>query len=256
MTARAFLLREMVKRDFNSRYAGSVGGFLWSLLQPLWTLLLFTWIFSVIIKFDLTGELTQNFAIYLFGGLIPWLAFNEGVSRSATAIVDNGDLVKKVRFPAELLIVSIVLGSLIHSAIAAGVYLVALVLTGEFSPRGLYLLGLALPLQLALTLGLGLFFSALQVFFRDVVQLLIMLLNGWFYFTPIVFPLSPIPENLQKLLAYNPLTPLVGLYRAAFLGGELGSLVQYLPLGLAAGASLFLGWFVFKRLQPSFADEI
>jgi ABC-type polysaccharide/polyol phosphate export permease len=246
----------MVKRDFKSRYAGSVGGLVWSLLQPLWQLILFTWIFSVIIKFDLTGELTDNFAIYLFAGLIPWLAFNEGVTRSATAIIENGDLVKKVRFPAELLIFSVVIGALLHSAIAGIVFVGALIYTQELSLSGLYLLLLALPLQLALTLGLGFLTAALQVFFRDAVQLLTMLMTGWFYFTPIVFPLSALPDSLQKVLRLNPMTPLVELYRGAFLGGSLGAPSNYLSLVGASVLALALGMVVFKRLSPGFADEL
>ncbi len=256
MKSHLFLLREMVKRDLGSRYAGSVGGFFWSLLQPLWQLLLFTWIFQVIIKFDLSGELTQSFAIFLFAGLIPWLAINEGVTRSATAIVDNSALVKMVRFPAELLVLSITIGAFIHSAIAAGVFVGALVVTGELALSGIYLLALALPLQLALTLGLSLLVAALHVFFRDTAQFVTMLMTGWFYFTPIVFPMSGIPENVRRILGWNPLTPLVELYRSAFLGGRLGPLENYLSLVIGAVVLLVAGVAAFRRLNSSFADEL
>jgi lipopolysaccharide transport system permease protein len=256
MTSSLFLLREMVARDFKSRYAGSAGGFLWSMLQPLWTLALFTWVFSVIIRFDLSGELTQNFAVYLFGGLLPWMAFNEGVHRAATCVVDNGGLVTKLRFPAELLVASVVLGALVQSAIAGGIYAIVLGLTGELSLRGFHLLLIAVPLQVAFTAGLGLFAAAIHVYFRDAFQLLSMLLNAWFYFTPIVFPLAVMPERMRAWLELNPLTPLVGLYRAAFLGGTLGPPGKLVPLVVAAVVSLGVGLTLFRRLKGDFADEL
>ena len=256
MASPLFILRQMVQRDFKSRYAGSAGGALWSLVQPLWTLLLLSWIFSVIIKFDLSGELTQNFAVYLFGGLIPWMAVNEGVQRAATCVVDNGGLVTKLRFPAELLVASVVISALIQSAIAALIYGVVLAFTGELDLAAVWLLALALPLQLGLTTGLGLFAAAVHVYFRDAVQVFTMLLNGWFYFTPIVFPLAVLPGRPREALELNPLTPLVGLYRGAFLGGALGPPAKLLPLVIAAAVALLVGVTLFRRLEGDFADEL
>lgn len=253
---RLFLLREMLKRDFQARYAGSALGLVWSLLQPLWTLLLFTFVFSVVLRFRLVGQATENFAVFLFSGLLPWMAVNEGISRSATAITDNAALVKKMRFPAELLVMSIVLGALVHAGIAALIFLALLVSTGQFDPSGLAWLGLALPLQLALTLGLGLLLAALQVFFRDTAQIMAMLFAGWFYFTPIIYPLSQVPDIFRSFIALNPLTALVDLYRAALLGGELASLASTWPLMVAALLSLVLGYAFFRRLEPTFADEV
>src|SRR5215467_11379246 len=99
-----FLLRELVKRDFQGRYAGSVLGFVWSFVQPLWMLLLFTFVFSTVMQVRLVGTRTQHFSVFLFSGLLPWLAVQEGVMRSSTAVTDNASLVKKLRFPAEILI--------------------------------------------------------------------------------------------------------------------------------------------------------
>ena len=101
-----FLLRELVKRDFQGRYAGSALGLVWSFLQPLWMLLLFTFVFSTVMKISLAGARTGHFAVFLFSGLLPWMAVQEGVSRASTAVTDNSNLVKKLSFPAEILVLA------------------------------------------------------------------------------------------------------------------------------------------------------
>ena len=251
-----FLLKEFVRRDFEGRYAGSMLGFFWSLLQPGWQLLLFTFVFSTVLKISLLGERTESFGIFLFCGLMPWLAFHEGVSRSATAITENANLVKKIHFPAEILVLSVVLGGVVHQLIASGLFLAVLLVVGEFHWRGLPLIAVALPIQIAMTVGLGLIVATANTFFRDVGQLLGMVLMGWFYFTPIVYPLDQVPEDYQQLLLINPMTALVDLYREAFLGGYL-SAARGLPwLSITACGVLFLGMWLFRRMKPLFPDEL
>src|SRR3954452_19167426 len=138
-----FLLKELVKRDFQGRYAGSLLGLVWSFVQPLWTLLLFTFVFSTVMKISPVGIRTGHFSIFLFCGLLPWMALNEGVVRSATAVTENAGLVKKLRFPSELLVVSVVLGALLHEAIAGVIFLIVLALLGELTCGGLPLLLMA-----------------------------------------------------------------------------------------------------------------
>jgi ABC-type polysaccharide/polyol phosphate export permease len=251
-----FLLRELVKRDFQGRYAGSLLGFVWSMVQPLWLLLLFTFVFSTVMKTTPLGVRTGHFGVFLFSGLLPWLAVQEGVLRASTAITDNASLVKKLRFPSEILVLAVVLAALLHEAIAALVFLVVLAWVGELSWAGLPLLLLAVPLQIALTLGLGLLLSPVHVFFRDTAQLIGMVLTAWFYLTPIVYPLALVPDGFRRWLALNPLTPLVGLYRQAFLGGGLEGVPGTGFLALAAAVLLSAGFWLFARLKPTFADEI
>jgi lipopolysaccharide transport system permease protein len=256
-TQHLFLLSELTRRDFKGRYAGSALGFLWSFVQPLWSLALFTFLFSTVLKISPgIGERTDNFAIFLFCGLLPWLAVNEGVVRSATAIVDSAGLVKKMSFPSEVLVLAVVLAALLHEAIAAAVFLVVLGVSGNFSLTGLPILLVAVPLQILLTTGIGLFVAALQVFFRDAAQINAMLLQGWFYLTPIVYPLGLVPERYRWVLELNPLATLVTLYRNALLGGELPSLPILAPLLITAPLAMLVGWFFFRRLKPAFADEI
>lgn len=251
-----FLLRELVRRDVQSRYAGSLLGLLWAVAQPLWLLALFTFVFSTVMKITPLGERTESFGIFLFCGLLPWMAIHEGIFRSATAITDNGDLVKKASFPSELLVVSIVLAALVHQAIAAGVFVVVLAATGELSIAGLPYLALAVPLQVLLTLGCAFFVACLHLLFRDTAQLLGMVLNAWFYLTPIVYPMAIVPDEWRGLVLANPLSSLVALYRRAFLGATEGwtdglAVLAVLAIVLFAGAFAF-----FRRLEPDFADEV
>lgn len=260
-----FLLRELVKRDFQGRYAGSLLGFLWSFVQPLWLLLLFTFVFATVMKISLVGERTESFGIFLFCGLLPWTAIHEGVLRSSTAITDNANLVKKLRFPSQILVIAVVLAGLLHEGIAAGLFFIVLVAMGELTWRGLPLLLLAVPLQLALTLGLGLVLAAVHVFFRDTAQILGMFFTGWFYFTPIVYPLSLVDRRIQLLgvelpvrswVEANPLTALVGLYRQALLGEHPALVPGTTALAVVSLALLAAGWWLFRRLRPAFVDEI
>ena len=236
-----FLLKELIKRDFQGRYAGSALGLVWSFLQPLWMLLLFTFVFSTVMKISLAGARTGHFAIFLFSGLLPWMALQEGVTRSSTAITDNSSLVKKLRFPAEILVLAVVLAALLHEAIAAAIFLGVLAFLGELTLGGLPLLLLALPLQIALTLGLGLLLGAVNVFFRDIAQVLGMVFTGWFYLTPIVYPAALVPARFRGWIELNPLTALVELYRQAFLGGRVALVPGTAALALAAAVLLFAG---------------
>ena len=256
MRSHLFLLRELVRRDFQARYAGSMLGFAWSLVQPLWTLLVLTIVFSTVMKNSPVGSRTGHYAIFLFCGLLPWMALQEGVLRASTAITDNSSLVKKLRFPSEVLVLSVVLSALLHEAIAAAIFLGVLAALGELRWGGLPLLLLAVPLQVALTVGLGLLLGTLHVFFRDVAQILGMILMGWFYLTPIVYPAGLVPERYRSWIELNPLTALVGLYRQALLEGEVSWVPGTVRLTLTAAVLLSIGLWIFASLKPAFVDEI
>ena len=254
--AHFFLLGELVRRDFQGRYAGSLLGFLWSFVQPLWQLLLFSFVFSGVLRVSPAGEATDRFWVFLFCGLLPWLAVHEGILRGATAVTDNAHLIKNLRLPAAILVFSAVAGALVHQAIAAGIFLVVLGALGELSPSSLGWLLVALPLQVAITGGLGLLLASINVFLRDTSQVIGMILAGWFYFTPIVYPLAAGPARLHGALELNPWTGLVGLYRAGLLGGAPPATAAAVALLGGAAAALVAGALLFRRLEPGFADEL
>ncbi len=258
MTGQLFLLKELIRRDFQARYAGSALGFFWSFAQPLWQLLLFTFVFSLVLRIRVTleHEMTESFGIFLFCGLLPWMAVQEGVVRGSTAIVDNATVIKKARLPLRTLVFSLVASSLAHEGIAAAVFVVVLGFLGQLGWQSLPLLLLAIPLQLALTFGLGLLACSVHTFFRDTAQLVSMLMMGWFYLTPIVYPARLMPPRVQAWLELNPLTPLVGLYRQALLGDELKWVDGTGTFAVTALAVLALGSWLFARLQDVFVDQV
>jgi lipopolysaccharide transport system permease protein len=166
-------------------------------------------------------ERTENFAIFPFCGLLPWMAVQEGIIRATTAIAENAALVKKMSFPSGLLVWAVVLAALLHEAIALGLFLVVLGVTGELSLSGLWVLLIAVPLQIALAAGLGFLAAVINVFFHDTAQINSMLLQGLFYLTPIVYPLSLVSHRFGKYVALNRLSSLVTLYLEGLLGGTL-----------------------------------
>lgn len=252
-----FLLRELVRRDFSQRYAGSLFGFAWSFIQPIWQLMLLSYVFSLIMRAPLDEEPTDRFWVFLFCGLLPWTAIHEGVMRSATAIVEHADMVKKIRFPSEILVISVSATAILHQGITLVIFIGALAYVGEISWGTLPLLAVALFFQILLTLGLGYLLAAIQVYFRDMVQLLNLVLNAWFYLTPIVYPMAMVPDDYHIFILGNPLAILVDLYRYTFLGGDLHRWLDGLPALAGSTIGLFVvGLLIFRRLKPGFADEI
>lgn len=251
-----FLLRELVVRDLQSRYVGSVLGWFWAIAQPLFQLLLFTFVFSTVMKIPLIGQRTDDFASYLFCGLVVWIAVQEGITRSSTALTDNADLVKKMSFPPEILVLASVLGGFVNGSIATLVFVVVLALLGDLGVGGLPTFLLAIPLQLALSLGLGFFLCSLHTLFRDTAQVVTMFMTGWFYVTPIVYPLSMVPEPYAFWIGWNPLTVLVEMYRQAILGTSVEWIDGTWRLVITAGLLLVLGLVLFRRMRYTFADEL
>lgn len=264
MAKNYFLLRELVKRDFQSRYIGSLLGFLWAFLIPFWQLLLYSFVFSTVMKISLVGERTESFAAFMFCGMLPWIAINDGLVRSATAITDNAQLVKKMSLPSRVLVLAAILGGVIHELVAAVVFVLVLAWTGELNWSGIPFLLILLPLQISLTLGLGQLLCCIHTIFRDTAQALSLVLTAWFFLTPIVYPLGAlesVPTPFKEILMWNPLTILVTLYRQALLaGGDADLSIAWGTglgkLALLAGVAMWLGTKLFRRLSPSFADEI
>jgi lipopolysaccharide transport system permease protein len=243
------VIRALVARDLRSRYVGSALGSLWSLLHPLLQLATFTFVFATVMKVRVTSTTGSDvpFVLYLACGLFPWLAVQEGVLRSATALVDNPTLVKRVVFPVEVLPVQLAAGAVVQQLIATAL-LVALMALWGFPPRAvLVVLPLLVLVQLLLTIGLGWCVATLHVYFRDTAQALGVLLPVWFYLTPIIYPEELVPPALRLVLALNPLTALVRAYRDVLIHGVLPSglgvlwLVAASVLAYAAGARLFAG---------------
>jgi len=251
------LIRNFVRRDLQARYKGSAIGLFWSVVHPLVMLVLYTYVFSSILKVRVgAAEGTESFAIYLFCGMLPWNAFGEGVGRSTSIIRENANLIKRTIFPSEVLPIYPVVSGIFNQLIGLGILLVGMLVTAHrFSPL-ILVLPAVLLLQFALTVGLSWIVAGITVFVRDLGQIVGVVLTIWVFLTPIFYPPTLIPERLRILLVANPMFALIESYRCLILKGQLPSWEILAVLAFVAVPVFLLGYWMFTRMQGAFADVI
>jgi ABC-type polysaccharide/polyol phosphate export permease len=198
------------------------------------------------------GQPGESYTFFLISGLIPWLGINEGLIRSTTTIVDNGALVRRLPLRAELLVAVPNASALIFECIGLAIFLVVAIARGG-SLRFLWLLPVALVIQATLQLGISFFLSAFFVFFRDLTQIVAFLLSILFYLSPILYPVA---GRFEKFFAWNPITPLLGLFRSATLASPLPEAGSIVFLLIIAASVFALGLLFFRRAQPTLVDLI
>ena len=254
------LIIELTRRELSQRYRGSFLGVLWSLLVPFVMLVIYTFVFSFIFKarWNVNGEQASSvdYALTLFAGMTAFNVFSELVTRSATLITGMPNYVKKVVFPLEVYPLVILLVAVVMSFINIGLLLVANLLLAHSISRTLFLLPLAYLPLIFLCLGLGWFFSAIGVYIRDLAQIVPVFTTMMFFLSPIVYPLSIVPEPLQPILQLNPLTTITECFRQSLIwGGPLPwfewSVWTVLSLCLA-----LLGYAWFMGTKKGFADVL
>ncbi|TVR14453.1 MAG: ABC transporter permease [Phormidium sp. GEM2.Bin31] len=255
------LLKTLVQRELESRYKGSVLGNLWAPLTQLSQLLIYTYVFSIVlqVRLELSGVPANNFAygLWLFAGLVPWFAFTTGLSQAASAVVSQTNLVKKVVFPLSLLPLVPVCAAFVESTFGLMILVIFVaIFTQQFHTTLLLMPLLCLP-QLLLTSGLGYLTAALTVFLRDIPQTLNVVLNLWFYLTPIVYPVSTIPEGFRSWIFWlNPLAALAEVYRDAIIVGQIQHWGEWAIAGVVASIVFLGGLWSYRKLRPGFADVL
>jgi lipopolysaccharide transport system permease protein len=246
-----------VKREFQAKYQNSILGAAWNVINPLSMILVYTLIFSKVMKSRMPGESSEfSFSIYLCAGLLTWGLFVEITSRAQTVFLENANLLKKVSFPRLCLPTIVVLNALLNFAIVFTLFLIFLLLTGNFP--GLVILGIIplLVIQITFSIGLGITLGILNVFFRDVGQFYNVFLQFWFWLTPIVYVASILPEGMVQLLTWNPMVPLISGYQRIFLKHlwpDWGALTYVSSLSVAI--CLIAGW-LFHRNSGELVDEL
>jgi len=256
------LLRMLVKRDLEARYKGSVLGNLWSVVNQLSQLLIYTYVFSIIlkVKLSLKGLPEENslvFGLWLFAGLLPWIAFTSGLTQAATSVVSQTNLVKKVVFPLALLPLVPVFSALVESAFGLIILIVFVAFRIGTLHETLGLLPLIWLPQLLFTVGLAYFTAALTVFFRDIPQTILVLLNLWFYMTPIVYPIDVVPETVRDLVLWlNPIAAITQIYRDLILIGQVNHGGEWAVLMVISLLTFSGGFWVYQRLRSGFADVL
>ncbi|ABA58642.1 ABC transporter permease [Nitrosococcus oceani] len=249
------LFRRFLAREIKSRYLGSISGYFWVLVQPLAQLALYSLVFTTIFKVRFPELEQHSFVEFVAIALWPWVAFHEGVMRATTAITNNAGLIRKIALPYELLVYAAVGGSYIVHGV--GFLLVLGVLTMLSAELFLNTLPLVLwlwGLLLLLTLGIALILSALQVFLKDIEHLLAPVFMLLFYASPILYPLSLVPEPFRTLILANPLSYFLDRLRALLMFGEwVPSGADVLAL-LGSGLLFIVGLRLFRRCAGRFEE--
>ncbi|HUP03119.1 MAG TPA: ABC transporter permease [Bryobacteraceae bacterium] len=252
------MLFQLVRRDFEQRYVGSAMGWIWGLIQPLVLLLSWTLVFGFFLKQQAPPGV-HSYALFLFAGMLPWMLFSETLQRSASSIVEQGNLITKTVFPAEIVPVSIFFSSLVGHALALVLMAVAACIWQ--GPPSVFLLLLpvyAFAIGL-MAVGLGWIAASLHVFLRDTAQVLSVALTFWFWVTPIFLSEKYYLANpwTSALLAANPLAYAVRGYRAMLLGYPATPSAADLGIALGSGAAVFvIGGLFFRHMKRGFADVL
>jgi ABC-2 type transport system permease protein len=246
-----YLIYNLVLRDLKVKYKGSTLGFLWSLLNPLLMIVVYTVAFKYVMKIKV-----PNFPIFLFSALLPWNFLSSTLSMGVTSITGNSNLVKKVYFPREVLPLSIVLVNLFHFCLSFLVLIPALLFFKIIPGFSFLFLVVIVFFQTLFVLGLTLLASALDVYYKDVKHFLEVLLNLWFWLTPIIWPLNLVPEKLQDYVYLNPFTAFVQAYRDIILHNQFPNPFILIILVVTGILVFLLGAAVFQKKQRRFAEEI
>lgn len=251
------LLWAFISRDLKSRYVGSSLGFFWTVINPVLMLVTYTFIFSILLKLEFQAETgTFDFALYLFCGLLPWLAVQDSLQRGSSSLMENANLIKNVNFPSSFVPTHIVFSNVINELIGLGILLIAIVVSPYQLHWTVFLIPLVLVLQVFFTLGLTWLFSCFTVFFRDTVHFLSVVLMIWMFITPIFYPSSVYPDRLVILLDINPMHHIVSIYRDLLLAGQFPDFSNIFYLSVFSLISFLIGYRVFSKNQSSFADYI
>jgi len=257
------LIHSLVARELKARYRGSVLGFFWSFINPLLLLLIYSFVFAVVLPGTHPKEI-EPYALFMFCGILPWTWFSSSLLEASNVLISGGNLIKKVLFPAEILPIVTVLSNMVHFLLGLpilGIFLLYYRAPLQWSELAWF--PVVVCVQLLLTVGLALIFSALTVHFRDVKDLLANLMTFWFFATPIIYPFTGVEKGstARTLLNLNPFTHLAVSYQELLFypgdpPGPFGHARWLLAL-LAASVGVFLaGYFLFDRLRDSFADEV
>lgn len=253
---RGFILAS-VKRDFVSRYLGAKLGFFWAVAQPLAMILIYTLVFAQIMKPALPGHESQfAYSIYLCAGIVTWQLFSDLFNRSVGIFVHNAGLLKKVNIPKLALPIIVALSGLSNFAVILVLFLAFLAAIGAFPTGSILAIIPVLLLVVAFALGLGVFLGTINVFYRDVEQGVSMLLQFWFWLTPIVYPGRTLPGGLSSILSWNPMTAIVGFAQTIFLEDRVPDWSMLVYPTVVALIFVVLGLVAFRKLSGEIVDEL
>jgi lipopolysaccharide transport system permease protein len=251
------LIRNFVVRDLRTRYVGSFMGFFWSVIHPVVLLISYTFVFSIVFGMrPLPDTGTTSFPLFLFCSILPWLFFQDTLQRSSTVLIDNANLVTKTLFPTEILPLVVMLSGLVNHLIGFAILLAIIFFTIGTVSIYILLVPLYFLCLMLFTLGISWLVSSLNVFVRDISQILSVVLTFWFWFTPIFYTPDRFPASLLFLLRWNPLAHVVIGYRDCLLRMQMPNL-RILSLLVVLSVAVFaLGGVFFRHMKREFVDVL
>lgn len=226
-------------------------GFLWSFLNPLLLMLVYTLVFSVYLRFNM-----DSYTVFLISGLLPWLWFSSSLLEASGSIVAGGSLIKKILFPAEILPVVTVLSNGVNFLLSLPILLIFIFCYDISLGMSMLTLPLIIVIQLLFTTGLALLLAALCVHYRDIQHILSNFLTLWFFVTPIIYPVTSIPEKIRFTTNLNPVAPLIFAYQDIFFYNRFPNFPRLMIVALMAVLIYTMGASVFERYRGTFAEEV
>ena len=245
------LLKTNVKKEIRGKYKGSWLGIIWTFLNPLLMLAVYAFVFPYILRVDV-----ENYTIFMIVALIPWNFFTTAIQSGTGSVVANGNILKKVYFPREIIPISITTSQLVNFLITCIIMAVFIIFSGVGFSAHVLLFPLLVLIQYILILGLTFILSALTVFVRDIDHFVSVILMLGFYATPIVYQGEMLPKKFQIFLKLNPMAQLVEAYRSILYYHRMPDMTMLIIWGLGSVALLVVGYLIFKKLEKSFVEEL
>lgn len=245
------LLKTSVKKEVRSKYKNSFLGVVWSFLNPLLQIVVYAIIFSLILK-----NKQENYAIFLCCGIIPWTFFSIAINRSAFIMIENGNIIKKVYFPREIIPISVVLAETINFLISTLIILGFVIIGGIGITKYLLLYPIILIAQYLVIISIAFVVSSICVYFRDLQHFIGIILQLLFYATPIVYSQDSIPGEYQWILKINPMTYIINAYRDIFYYQKAFEILPLIILLFIGIVTSYVGYKIFYKLQKGFAEQL
>lgn len=246
------MIYSLVKRDLRGRYKGSALGFLWTFLNPLFQLIVYTIVFSIIMRMPY-----EKYYLFLFVALIPWIFFSTSVVGGAACVWSQKDMVNKIYFPREVLPISYVVCQLINMLLSFIVIFGVLIFTGHgISLEAIAYLPVVVIVEFLLALGITMLVSSVTVFLRDVEYILNILIMAWQFLSPVMYGVDLVPENIRPVFLANPMTSILMVYRDIFYYKQVPDIRTLLLATLMGVVILVVGIFTFEKLKRHFSEEM
>lgn len=246
------MIYSLVRRELRGKYKGSVLGFLWTYLNPLFQVIIYSTVFSIVFKVQI-----EKFYLYLIIGMMPWTFFSTTVQGGANCIRAQAEMVKKIYFPREVIPISFTTSSFINMLFSFIITFLAIATANwGFQPLALLYLPIVAVIEYFLALGILLIVSAVTVYFRDLEHIMSVLMMAWIYATPIMYDVSYIPEEFRDVFFINPMTPIICVYHDILYYKQLPDINYLIQSGIVALVIFIMGFLVFAKLDRSFAEEM